>query len=195
MVPESTNPGLPCLKELFLSYSWSFGEDWVLRNVLSLEGTFNKGLTNLDMVVLSSLSLGLWKTICFRKEDNKLFTSNFSALFIEAVGGGAVPIVLWVFERAAMVAVAWKLRSHGPPCFSFYNGRELSVSSKAFGTILQEKRHCYLDLMVQTKGQPFLYSFHLSTVHPPHLTSVSGCIRSLAFTRCSVFSCTLAPQE
>lgn len=73
--------------------------------MLSLEGTFNKGLTNLDMVVLSSLSLGLWKTICFRKEDNKLFTSNFSALFIEAVAGrgwgGAVPIVLWVFERAA----------------------------------------------------------------------------------------------
>lgn len=134
--------------------------------MLSLEGTFNKGLTNLDMVVLSSLSLGLWKTICFRKEDNKLFTSNFSALFIEAVAeGGAVPIVLWVFERAAMVAVAWKLRSHGPPCFSFYNGRELSVSSKAFGTILQEKRHCYLDLMVQTilRASP---SFTVSTSPP-----------------------------
>lgn len=133
--------------------------------MLSLEGTFNKGLTNLDMVVLSSLSLGLWKTICFRKEDNKLFTSNFSALFIEAAWRGPVPIVLWVFERAAMVAVARKLGNHGPPCFSFYNGRELSVSSKAFGKILQEKRHCYLDLMVQTilRASP---SFTVSTSPP-----------------------------
>ena len=95
---------------------------------MSSEGTLYKAVS-LDMIVLSSLSLGLWR---------KLFTRNCSALFFEAAWGSCSQHALSIQENCHG-AVGWNSES----CFSFYNRTELCVflkllvkSSKRKGTVV-----------------------------------------------------------
>lgn len=119
-----------------------------------------------------------------RKEDNELFTSNFSALFIEAARGACFQRALAVQENCHGCC-GLKIRAI-PGLLAFFSvtGENLVYRCKAFGKIPQERRHCCLGLMTQTYswGQPFLSSFHCGGPLTK-LTSVSGYIRSLAFTR------------
>lgn len=113
MVSESTSPGIPCLKEPFLSDSWSFGKIECSGMRCPQRGLSIKQLASLDMIVLSSPSLDSGKrsvSLWFqRKEANEPFTGNLSALLLRLLGG-PVPSLLWLFRRAAMVAGGWKFK-------------------------------------------------------------------------------------
>lgn len=76
--------------------------------------------------------------------------------------------------------------------FPSTTGENLVYCSKAFGKILQERRHC-LGLMTQpySWGQPFLSSFHCGGP-PTQLAPVSGCIRSLRYANLHEVSCVLS---
>lgn len=75
---------------------------------MSSEGVFYKAVASLDMIVLSSVSLGLWKKMfhCGFKERRIMsFSLVTSQLFSLRLHGGPVPSMLPVFKSAAMVAV------------------------------------------------------------------------------------------
>jgi len=102
-----------------------------------------------------------------------LLTAQHSPLGLHR---GLVPSVLWVYKRAAMVAVDWNLES----CFSFCN--RTCVSFQSFGKIRPEKRHCCLDLVAPVCLEPALFPTVPSVPQWPHGSCPSRPYPVAAFT-------------
>lgn len=126
MLSESANPDALGLKEPFLSYSWSFGEDAGPGTVRSYKATDRFRYDGARQSVPGTLEKGLF--LCgFKGRRIMSFSLVTSQLFSLRLHGGLFPACSGCSEELPWLLWAENSGNHRLSCFSFYNRRELGV--------------------------------------------------------------------